>query len=444
MTLFLAMENQETLAMIKEMLGQFEEIEVTTYTDPKEMLGDLYKNPHIVIFSISFSDYSGSVIMKKIKKADQDITMTFVTPERLADQVGQLMNLGAYSYINRDKDTEERILNVLRNTIEWHHQKLELRRMRAELGKKYKFSRLLRGNSTWLHELYNIIERAAHTGIPVSLYGEKGTGKKLIAKTIHFHSSFAGNPFIEIDPAVVPEYLIEAELFGTERTFSSGEKEIFRGKIEEAQRSTLFIRNVEKLPAYIQDKLSNVIEEKIFYRVGSENPLRFSSRLIVSSEKSLLDCVHKGIFSESLYYKLTGIPVRIAPLRERDSDILYLARMFLNRFCRDHEIKKLHMTEAAQQKLVNYPYPGNVAELKAVVELAATLAFNRDIDVGDVHFFRTDPMLEILSKEQTLNEYTHHIIKCYLDRYDDDIIAVSEKLDIGKSTIYRLKKLGEI
>lgn len=444
MTIFIAVEDKNTSAMLVEILDRFEGIELAVYAEIKDMLGDLYKNPQIVIFSINFLDLSGSVIMKKLKKNDSDITMIFVTPDRKSDQVGQLMNLGAYSYINRDKDSEDRVLTVLGNAIKWHHQKLELKRLRMELGKKYKFSRILRGNSEWVLELHSVIERASGTGIPVALYGEKGTGKKLIAKTIHFHSSFAGNSFVEIDPGAIPEHLIEAELFGTERIFSTGEREIYNGKIEEAKRTTLFIRNVDKLPVKLQDKLADVIDEKVFFRLGSENPFRFSSRLIASSEKNLLDYVKMGVFSERLYYKLTGIHIRVAPLRERESDILYLARLFLLRFCRDHEMKKLRMTEAAQQKLINYPYPGNVAELKSVIELAAIKAYNRDIDSADIHFYLTDPMMEILSSERTLTEYTRHIIKCYMDRYDDDILAVAEKLDIGKSTIYRLKKLGEI
>lgn len=441
---FLANEDKASTSKIQEVLKQFEGINFITYKNGKSCLDEFHKRPHLVVFSIALSDISGSVLLKKVKKYDPEITMVFITPENKTDQIPQLLNLGAYSFINRDKDEEDRIYDIINNALLEVHQKAELSRLRTELGKKYKYTNILRGKSQWMQDLYSMIDKAARSSIPISLFGEPGTGKKLIAKTIHYHSAYSNNPFVEINLAAIPEDLIEVELFGSEKTPMYGEKEIRHGKFEEAQRGTLYIKEIDKLSPMMQDKLAGVLRDKYFFRVGSENPLKFNSRIIISSASNLLDYVNKGIFKEDLYYKLLGLPVRVLPLRERESDVIYLSRYFLNQFCRENEMEKISITPEAQEKLLNYPYPGNIRELKAIVDLAAVMANGEDIKPEHVNFYSTNPMANLLLKENTLYEYTRQIIKNFMHKYDDDIMVVAKKLDVGKSTIYRMRKNGEI
>jgi DNA-binding NtrC family response regulator len=405
---------------------------------------DFHKNPQLVIFSIAMSDLSGSVFLKKIKKYDPDITMVFITSEGKTDQISQLLNLGAYSFINRDKDSEDRVWDVINNALLEVYQKSELMRLRTELGKKYKYTNILRGKSQWMQELYATIDKAAKSSIPVSLFGESGTGKKLIAKTIHYHSGYGNNPFIEVNLAAIPEELVEVELFGSEKTPIQAEKEIRQGKFEEAQRGTLYIKEIDKLTPMMQDKFATVLREKFFFRIGSENPLKFNSRIIIASSVNLLDYVNKGKFKEDLYYKLLGLPIRVIPLRERENDVIYLSRYFLNQFCRENELEKLNITPEAQEKLLNYPYPGNVRELKAIIDLAAVMVTDGAILPEHVNFYSTNPMANLLLKENTLYEYTRQIIRNFMQKYNDDIMIVAKKLDVGKSTIYRMRKNGEI
>ncbi len=442
--IFLAIEDKDMSTRIQDVLKQFEDTQFITYRNGKSCTDEFYKKPQMVIFSITMQDLSGSVLLKKIKKFDPDIKMIFVAPEKQATQIPQLLNLGAYSFINKDKDNDDRIWEVVSNTIENIRLKSELTRLRFEVGKKYKYTNILKGKSLWMHELFATIDKAAKSSIPVSLYGEPGTGKKLIAKTIHFHSAYMANPFIEVNIAAIPDNLIEAELFGFERTPLYGDREIRYGRLEEAQRGTLFINEIDKLNPLMQERLAGVIRDKNFCRLGSENPQKFNSRLIVSSTQNLLDHVNKGKFNEDLYYRLLGLPIRIAPLRDRENDLIYLSRYFLKQFCLENEMAKMEITPAAQEKLINYPYPGNIRELKAIIELSAVLADGHPIEPEHINFFTTNPMANLLLRENTLYEYTRQIIKNFMHKYNDDIMLVAKKLDVGKSTIYRMRKNGEI
>jgi len=438
--IFLAQDPKSSASSVEGILKQFEWTQLLCFEDVETMLQELTRNPHLVFFGVDFLDQSGTAILKRIKRYDPEITMVCITSSKRVDQVPELLNLGAYSYITHDTDTEERIRGVVQNAITDRIQRMELYRLRAELGRKYKFENYLKGHSDWVKELYPTLHRAAQTAIPVALYGEPGTGKRLIARLIHNHSAFASHSLVEVPLSAISAELMETELFGMEKVSVSGEREVQSGKIEEAQRSTLYLRDIEKLPLAIQERLANMLEEKIYTRIGASNPLRFSSRLIVSSAVNLLEYVRNGEFSETLYYRLIGLPVRVDSLRERENDILILAKHFASRFCKEHDIPASNFTEEARNRLMNYPYPGNVGELKSVVELAVVMAEGRDIEAADIRFFRADPMVDLLLKERTMDEYHRGIINVYLDRYGQDFNIVSTKLDIGKSTIYRLKK----
>lgn len=441
---FIASEDKKITSRIKEALNRFESINFISFNKGEKCINELYKNPQIVVFSSTLPDKTATVMIKNIKKYDPDIAMVAVTPDENTDNISSLINLGAYTYINKDIDSNERIWDVLNKTLSMVRDKADLRRLRFEIGKKYKYSSVLKGKSIWMQELFSVIDKAAKSSIPISLFGEPGTGKKLIAKTIHYNSAFSANPFVEIDLAVIPDNLIEIELLGTERTLITREKEIRTGKFEEAQKGTLYIKGIDKLSLMMQEKFSKILIDKYFFRLGSENPMKFNSRLIISTEESLLESVNKGTFKEDLYYRLIGLPLRVAPLRERNSDVITLARHFLNQFCKENELQKLTFSIDAQDKLANYPYPGNVRELKAVVELATIMCDNSVVKAEHINFFSTNLMANLLLKENTMYNYTRQIIKNFMQKYDNDIVLVSKKLDIGKSTIYRLKKNGEI
>ncbi len=194
----------------------------------------------------------------------------------------------------------------------------------------------------------------------------------------------------------------------------------------------------------MQAKLLRVIQEKELYRVGGNKPIKFDARVIVATNRNLAKEVQKGNFREDLYYKLLGLPIEIPPLRYRGNDILILAKFFVDEFCKENKMGKLDISATAQEKLLKYPFPGNVRELKAVMELGCVLTNSEHIEDDHVTFNSTNEKSDFLLEEDSLQGYVKKIVKYYLQKYNNNVMVVAKKLDIGKSTIYRMLKNNEI
>ena len=179
-------------------------------------------------------------------------------------------------------------------------------------------------------------------------------------------------------------------------------------------------------------------------RVGGNKPVPIDVRIIVATHKNLAEEVKKGNFREDLYYRLLGLPILLPPLRERGNDILLISKHFIDTYCKENRLPKLTLSAKAQNRLLGYPFPGNIRELKAVIELACVMAEEGVIDEENILFNSTSSMADLLAQELTLEEYSHRIIRNYLEKYDQDVLLVAKKLAIGKSTIYRLLQTNKI
>jgi transcriptional regulator with GAF, ATPase, and Fis domain len=243
-----------------------------------------------------------------------------------------------------------------------------------------------------------------------------------------------------VNVAAVPAELIESELFGHEKGAFTGASYRRIGKFEEAHGGTLFLDEIGEMDPAFQAKLLRAIQEKEITRIGSNKPVKTDCRIIVATNRNLRQEVRSGKFRKDLYYRLLGLPIELPPLRDRDKDILILSKYFINSFCEENEMEQRKLTSQAQKKLLSYDFPGNIRELKSVVELAAALASSEKIDAEDLVLAADDPLPEVLTEELTLREYNHRIIKAYLQKYDNNQQAVADKLDISVSTIYRMLK----
>jgi len=238
--------------------------------------------------------------------------------------------------------------------------------------------------------------------------------------------------------------LIESELFGHEKGAFTGATTRRVGKFEEAHKGTIFLDEIGDMDLNMQVKLLRVLQEKEVTRVGGNNTVKIDTRIIVATHKKLAEQVKEGKFREDLYYRLLGLPISLPPLRERGSDILLLAKFFIEGFCKDNGLSKLKLSTEAQKKLMSYHYPGNIRELKAIVELASVMANEELIEAEDITFNAVSPVNDFMLQEMTLKAYNQKIIRHFLDKYNNNVVQVAEKLDIGKSTIYRMIKGGEL
>ncbi len=426
-------------------LSQNPDNEVEIFQNGKHFLSNLNsRNPDIVTLDYSLPDMSGMEVLTKVKEFNPDLPVIVISGQEDIGTAVELLKHGARDYIVKDNDIKNRIWNTIKFIKETLDLKDEIQSLRAEIGKKYEFTKSIIGNSPAIKQVFTMMEKAVRTNITVSISGETGTGKEVVAKAVHYNSSRKHKPFVIINVSAVPEELIESEMFGHEKGAFTGASSIRIGKFEEADKGTLFLDEIGEMSLPMQAKLLRAIQEKEVVRVGGNKVIKSDVRIIVATHRNLMEEVHKGNFREDLYYRLLGLPLLLPPLRDRGSDIILLAKYFISEFCTENGMEQLSLSKPAQEKLLKYPYPGNVRELKAIIELAVVMANSNSIQSEDINFQRSSAMSDLMMEELTLNQYTTRIIQSFLKKYDNNILLVAKKLDIGKSTIYRMKKNGEL
>ncbi|MCD4731429.1 MAG: sigma-54 dependent transcriptional regulator [Bacteroidales bacterium] len=430
--------------MLKYHLSLNPDNEVVKFETGEECLKNLYQAPSLISLDYSLPDMSGFEVIKKVQEYNQDIPIVIVSGQEDVATAVKLLKEGAYDYFVKDEDTKERLWNTLKNIKERLELKEEINVLKEEIGKKYEFKKIIRGNSPAIKQIFNLIEKATTTNITVSLYGETGTGKELVAKAIHYNSIRVKYSFVPINVTAIPSELIESEFFGHEKGAFTGANSRKIGKFEMANKGTIFLDEIGEMDINMQAKLLRVIQEKELTRVGGNKPIKFDARVIVATNRNLSKEVQKGNFREDLYYRLLGLPIEIPPLRYRGNDILILAKFFVDDFCKENKLDKLEISSKAQEKLLKYPFPGNVRELKAVMELSCVLTNSEVIAEDHITFNSTNAKSDFLLEEDTLQGYVKKIVKYYLQKYNNNVMVVAKKLDIGKSTIYRMLKMNEL
>jgi DNA-binding NtrC family response regulator len=383
---------------------------------------------------------NGTELIKKIKEIDEQIQLIVISGQEDLSTAIDLLKLGVFDYIIKNEDTKIRLMNSVQNALINNLLKSEITELRENLGKKYDYSKTIIGNSDSIKKIFSLIEKAASSKITVSVTGETGTGKELVAKAIHYNSDRKKAPFVAVNVAAIPKELIESELFGHEKGSFTGADSRRIGKFEQAIKGTIFLDEIGELDVNLQSKLLRVLQEREVTRIGSNNAIPIDVRIVVATHKNLAKEVQEGRFREDLYYRLLGLPIHLSPLRERGNDIVYLAKYFVDEYMKENKTSKIVLTNDAQKKLLNYNFPGNIRELKAIIELACVICDNNVIEAENITYNTEKSMNSILNQEMSFDDYSNVIIKYYLEKYDENVITVAKKLKIGKSTIYRIMK----
>lgn len=438
--IFVVEDNEWYNKLLVYTLSLNPDYEIKSFLTGKEMLKCLNETPDIVTLDYRLPDMSGLEILKSIKRENSDIQVILISEQDDINTVVTLLKLGAYDYITKSDDIKDRLLNTVQNIRKGIGLKHEISTLRKEIQKKFTFSQSIIGESTAIKGVYSLIEKALNSNITVVISGETGTGKELVAKAIHYNSTRKDNSFVTVNITAIPRELIESELFGHEKGSFTGASSRRIGRFEEADGGTLFLDEIGEMELSLQAKLLRVLQEKEIARIGSNKPIKTDCRIIVASNKNLKEEVKKGNFREDLYYRLLGLPIELPPLRDRGNDILILARHFMDNFCVENNMPLRKLNTQIQVKLLNYHFPGNVRELKSIVELAVTLSSGDEIEPVDLVLDRGDTLSVEDTRDLTLKEYEMKIIKATLMRCGNDIKLTARKLDIGISTLYRLLK----
>jgi DNA-binding NtrC family response regulator len=416
------------------------EYEIEIFDSGNDLLKNLYKKPSVITLDYSLPDIKGAVLLKRIKEHHPDIPVVMISGQEDISTAITLLKEGAYDYIVKNEETKDRLWRTMKNIRDSLALRNENIQLKQELIKKYEISSTIIGNSPSIRQIFMLIEKASNTNITVSVTGETGTGKELVARAVHYNSPRSKFPFVAINVGAVPRDLIESELFGHEKGSFTGANTRRIGKFEEANKGTIFLDEICELDLNLQSKLLRVLQEKEITRIGSNTPLKIDSRVIVATHRNLAEETRLGNFREDLYYRLLGLPIKLPPLRERGNDILLLTKYFADAFSIENNTPIVSFTTAAQRKLLEYSWPGNVRQLKAIVELAITMSNEPVIDADDIAFDDIRTVSNFFSDELSLDDYIYKIINYYLERNDQNVVETANLLKIGKSTIYRMFK----
>lgn len=416
--------------------------EVQTFTSGKSLIAALDESPSVITLDHFLPDMTGLDLLKVIKNRLPETQVILLSGQEDITIAVDYMQSGAYDYITKDAASLDKLWHIVHQAKDKQILQTEVTQLRQEVSNKYNFQQSIIGASEKMQPVFETLKKTANSSITVSLTGETGTGKELVAKAIHFNSNRKSGPFIGINVAAIPKELIESELFGHEKGAFTGAEKLRIGKFEEASNGTLFLDEIAEMDWYLQAKLLRALQEREITRIGSNKSIPFDVRIIIASHKDLLTEVKAGRFREDLFYRLLGITITLPPLRERGNDILLLAKNFLTQFCSDNNIHKATLSSGAIRKLMDYDFPGNIRELKSVMEVAVVLAENSVINEQDIHFVQTS---EVKTTEtNTLEANTIAFIQKELNKLDGNVLKTSQRLAVGKSTIYRYIKEGKI
>ena len=337
----------------------------------------------LVLLDIGLPDASGLSVLKQIKETDPDTLVIMLTGETGVQTAVEAMKAGAFHYANKPFDLDEVAL-LVEKALETTQLRREVRTLRARQAQPYGPESIV-GDSAPIVAVRTMLQKiGVSPASTVLLTGESGTGKDLAAKVIHYSSSRASKPFMNITCSALPETLLESELFGHERGAFTGADRQKRGLIESADGGTVFLDEIGEMVPLLQAKLLRFLEEKSFKRVGGAADIKVDVRVIAATNRSLQDEVKKGHFREDLFYRLNVMAVPLPPLRDRRDDIPRLLQFYVDSFNLEFRKKIRGVTPGALKALQAYQWPGNVRELRNAIERAMLLTEGSELT--ELHF----------------------------------------------------------
>ncbi len=416
--------------------------EATVCDNAKSAL-ELAKGEH---FDLIFSDVvmpgrDGIALLEDLKNAGVASPVVMVSGQANIEMAVRATRLGAVDFLEKPLSTEKLLVTV-ENIVKLTRLERENRELRGRLGKHE-----IIWKSPLMESLMTQIRRVAASETRVCILGETGTGKELVARTLHEHSARHAGPFITLNCAAVPAELIESELFGHEKGAFTGAATRHNGKFEQAQGGTLFLDEIGDMPLTMQAKLLRVLEENEIERVGGEKPIRVDARVIVATHRRLEDLVKQGTFRQDLFHRIYVFPIVLPPLRDRLDDIPILAAHFAKQIAAQNGWKVRAFSPAAIEELKRYSWPGNVRELRNVIERLLLLATGEEIISEDVIAALPQLVSQGVSIEggfvatgtlaNRVEAYEKEVLLAELKRHNHHMTNVAKALGLERSHLYK-------
>ena len=379
----LLVEDKDSLRRVLRLTLEAAGYSVTEAADARLALNEIATAPHkLVLTDLRMPNGSGLDVLRAARAADGGMPVIVMTAFGSIDEAVQAMKDGAHDFLQKPVDSNHLLLLVER-ALEQARLRTENILLREEWSRRYGFPRII-GESDTIKRAVAEIQRVAQTEATVLLLGESGTGKELFARAVHHLSDRRDKPFVAVNCAAIPDTLIEKELFGHERGAFTGATDRRLGKFELASSGTVFLDEIGELPLAVQGKLLRAIEEKVVDRIGGRAPVPVDVRVVAATNKDLKTAVETGEFRRDLFFRLAVFPLEIPPLRERENDILMLAKHFAAQLGKELRKREATLSEAACAALQAHHWPGNVRELENAIERACILSDSMVLEPKDL------------------------------------------------------------
>ena len=332
-------------------------------------------SPDVIFLDVQLQDGNGIELLEQIKQADKTIPVVMISGHSTIKEAVQAIKLGAFDFLEKPLSLPK-VKVTVKKAMEFRSISEEYQRLLDNMQEQYKII----GNSKTVQELHEIIRKVARTNAKVLIRGESGSGKELIAYAIHALSPRHEEPFVRFNSAAIPNELVESELFGYEKGAFTGALKMKKGKLELANNGTLFLDEIADMNLSAQAKILRVIQDGEFERVGGSATIKIDARIVAATHKNLEDLVKQGLFREDLFYRLNVVPITSPSLRDRKEDIPLLVDYFSKAFSRELNSPEKSFTDKAIQQLQKWPFPGNIRELKNLIERIYILEDRNTID----------------------------------------------------------------
>jgi DNA-binding NtrC family response regulator len=404
----------------------------------KELESDHYE---LVLTDLMMPETDGMEVLESVVSQFPNTKCIILTGYGSIRSSVEAVKMGAFDYITKPIQSGE-LLATIERALKFKNLEEENIRLKKELRHLQKYDNII-GTSKAIQEIYSLIEKVADTDSTVLISGPSGTGKELVARAIHYHSSRSNKPLVVINCGAIPETLLESELFGHEKGAYSGAYRTRIGRFEVANGGTIFLDEVGEMSPALQVKLLRVLQDQKFERVGGVKTIHVDVRILAATNQDLVSAINKGTFREDLYYRLNVIPIDVPPLKDRKSDIPLLIDSFMKKFQKGKDKRIKEFTVEAMHAMCAYDWPGNVRELENVIKRLTILCDNEMVSSYDLpeHIAQgslptQEPEERILKEGLNLNEAVRH----YEKRLIDEALKKSKGVKTRAAKLLNIKR----
>lgn len=404
------------------------------------------KKMDLIFLDLLMPEMNGIEVLKQVKEYDPDIIVVMMSGHGTIENAVEAVKLGAYDFIEKPL-TKEKVLITAKNALERVSLREENRSLKSALAKQFEMV----GESSAIKDVKAQIQKIASTNVRVLVLGESGTGKELVARAVHELSPRKNKPFIKVNCAAIPEELIESELFGAVKGAYTGSVADREGKFSQAHTGTIFLDEIGDMSLKVQAKVLRALQEGEFEKVGGTKTIKVDVRVVAATNKDLKAEVQKGTFREDLYFRLNVVPIVMPPLRQRKADIPLLVQHFIKQCCEESALKRKSFSDQAIQAMTDYDWPGNIRELRNVVERMMILGAGDVVQSEELPIVasKTEAVFtKNVSGNKSLKDLKEEVershIVAVMEKNSWNVTRAAQELDIERTNLHKKLKYYNI